>query len=138
MVLWWCFQFSQCCWEGRVGVAHVCPLSANTQIYDGACGGAFKKARGDIVYYGDVAAKVMGWDITLRKGSNKHGKPLLHIGKSAKLWDKNTKVIITVSMLSSSLVSIVTHRAAGYILARPSVILGSWWACQEVLIPCTN
>ncbi|KAK9839120.1 hypothetical protein WJX74_009892 [Apatococcus lobatus] len=64
-------------------------------IYDGACGGAFKRAKGDIVYYGDVAAKVMGWDITLRKGSNKHGKPLLHIGKSAKLWDKNTKVIIT-------------------------------------------
>lgn len=50
------------------------------------------------MYYGDVAAKVMGWDITLRKGSNKHGKPLLHIGKSAKLWDKNTKVIITVSI----------------------------------------
>ncbi|KAK9843387.1 hypothetical protein WJX84_000783 [Apatococcus fuscideae] len=51
--------------------------------------------KGRVAYYGDVAAKIMGWDITLRKGDGKRGRPLLHIGKSAKLWDKNTKVIIT-------------------------------------------
>ena len=52
---------------------------------------------GECVYYGDVAAKVMGWDITLRRGSNKEGQPLIHIGKALRWWDKNTKVYLSVS-----------------------------------------
>ena len=54
---------------------------------------------GECVYYGDVAAKVMGWDITLRRGANKEGQPLIHIGKALRWWDKNTKVYLSVSLL---------------------------------------
>ena len=54
---------------------------------------------GECVYYGDVAAKVMGWDITLRRGSSREGQPLIHIGKALRWWDKNTKVYLSVSRL---------------------------------------
>ena len=54
------------------------------------------KKSGQCEYYGDVAAKVMGWDITLRKGPTKDSPPLIHIGKALRWWDKNTKVYLSV------------------------------------------
>ena len=91
-------------------------VPVHAQILDGAD----KKC--PCVYYGDVSAKVMGWDITLRRGDNKDtGVPLLHIGKALRWYgealqaawllllcwaecadrcvmcaDKNTKIYITV------------------------------------------
>lgn len=49
----------------------------------------------------DVAAKLVGWDITLRRGGDKTGEPILHMKKSPRLlsclgWDKGSKMKIKV------------------------------------------
>ena len=58
-------------------------------------------ATGKPVYFVEVARKFVGWDITLRRGGDKHGEPILHLKKAVRFlsllgWDKGSKMKIKV------------------------------------------
>ena len=68
------------------------------QFYEGAS----YKARGPALYYVDVAARLVGWDIVLRRGGDKQGEPIMYLRKAIRLlslfgWDKGSKMKVKVS-----------------------------------------
>lgn len=69
----------------------------SVQFYEGAS----KAGKGVPAYYVDVAARLVGWNVTLRRGGTKDGEPILHMKKAIRLlsllgWDKGSKLKIKV------------------------------------------
>ncbi|KAK9862883.1 hypothetical protein WJX84_004042 [Apatococcus fuscideae] len=51
--------------------------------------------KGPIAFYVDVKAKAAGWNIFIHRGADRAGPCIMHLGKRARVWDKNTQMVIT-------------------------------------------